>query len=541
MTHLQHAQPVLIAHQLLAHAHAFARDVDRLRDWDRRAAVSPLGSGALAGSSLPLDPDAVAAELGFDRAADNSIDAVSDRDFAAEFCFAAALIGVHLSRLGEEVVLWTSTEFGWARLDDAWATGSSIMPQKKNPDIAELARGKSGRFVGNLTGLLTMLKGLPLAYDRDLQEDKEPVFDSVEQLLLLLPGGHRDDRHPHPAPGGDRGRRTAGLRAGHRRRGVAGVRPGVPFRSAHEICGAMVAFCEEAGLELDQLDDDQLAGIDERLTPEVRAVLSVRGCAGRPPGPRRDGARAGRRAADLAGRLAPAARRLGAVLTGGGRALTPPTCPPEPGPLLAAEDLLGPVDEVAPSLLGCWVVTDRPEGQVALRLTEVEAYSGAGEDPASHAHRGPTPRAEIMFGPPGRLYVYFSYGVHWCANVVVGPEGRGSAVLLRAGDVVVGEALARSRRPAARGARDLARGPARLTQALAIGPDDRGADLLDPAAAVRLHRGAAAGRGVGRPPGRHQPGHRPAVAVLGDRGAVGERVPGGRQAPPGGRQAGWRP
>jgi DNA-3-methyladenine glycosylase len=146
---------------------------------------------------------------------------------------------------------------------------------------------------------------------------------------------------------------------------------------------------------------------------------------------------------------------------------------------------------VARSLLGCWVVTDRPSGEVALRLTEVEAYSGAGEDPASHAHRGPTPRAEIMFGPPGRLYVYFSYGVHWCANVVVGPAGRGSAVLLRAGEVVVGESLARSRRPAARVTRDLARGPARLTQALGIGPDDRGTDLLDPESSVRLHRGPA--------------------------------------------------
>ena len=146
---------------------------------------------------------------------------------------------------------------------------------------------------------------------------------------------------------------------------------------------------------------------------------------------------------------------------------------------------------MAPSLLGCLVVTDRPEGRVAVRLTEVEAYSGHGEDPASHAHRGPTPRAEIMFGPPGRLYVYFSYGVHWCANVVVGPDGRGSAVLLRAGEVVVGEELARSRRPAARVARDLARGPARLTQALGIGPDDRAADLLDPASRVRLHRGPA--------------------------------------------------
>jgi len=157
------------------------------------------------------------------------------------------------------------------------------------------------------------------------------------------------------------------------------------------------------------------------------------------------------------------------------------------------EDLLGPVDVVAPNLLGCWVVTDRPEGRVALCLTEVEAYSGQGQDPASHAHRGPTPRTEIMFGPPGRLYVYFSYGVHWCANVVVGPEGRGSAVLLRAGEVVVGEELARSRRPAARAARDLARGPARLTQALGIGPDDRGADLLDPASSVRLHQGPAPG------------------------------------------------
>jgi argininosuccinate lyase len=276
MTHLQHAQPVLIAHQLLAHAHSVARDVDRLQDWDKRAAVSPLGAGALAGSSLPLDPDAVAAELGFDRAADNSIDAVSDRDFAAEFLFAAALLGVHLSRLGEEVVLWTSTEFGWARLDDAWATGSSIMPQKKNPDIAELARGKCGRFVGNLTGLLTMLKGLPLAYDRDLQEDKEPVFDSMEQLMLLLPAVSgmvatltlRPEVLEAAAPQGYALATDVAEWL---------VSNGVPFRAAHEISGAMVSFCEAAGLELDELDDDQLAGIDERLTPAVRSVLSVSG------------------------------------------------------------------------------------------------------------------------------------------------------------------------------------------------------------------------------------------------------------------------
>ncbi|RBY74588.1 DNA-3-methyladenine glycosylase [Blastococcus sp. TF02-09] len=162
-----------------------------------------------------------------------------------------------------------------------------------------------------------------------------------------------------------------------------------------------------------------------------------------------------------------------------------------PGPLLAAAELLGKPDEVAPTLLGCWLVSERPEGTVALRLTEVEAYSGSGIDPAAHSHRGPTPRAAIMFGPPGRLYVYFSYGVHWCANVVIGAEGDGEAVLLRAGEVVVGEALARSRRPAARSPRDLAGGPARLTQALAIGRDDLGTDLLDAASSVRLHRGPA--------------------------------------------------
>ncbi len=176
---------------------------------------------------------------------------------------------------------------------------------------------------------------------------------------------------------------------------------------------------------------------------------------------------------------------MGVGLSRGGGALSDL----EPGPLLTPGDLLGPPDVVAPTLLGCWVVTDRPAGRVALRLTEVEAYAGDGTDPAAHSHRGPTPRAAVMFGPPGRLYVYFSYGVHWCANVVVGAEGQGSAVLLRAGVVVVGEELAAARRSSARTPRDLARGPARLTQALAIGPDDKDADLLDPSSPVRLHRG----------------------------------------------------
>ncbi len=276
MTHLQHAQPVLLAHQLLAHVQAFARDASRLRDWDVRAAVSPLGAGALAGSSLPLDPDAVAAELGFTAAADNSIDAVSDRDFAAEFCFVAALIGVHLSRLGEEVVLWTSHEFGWARLDDAYATGSSIMPQKKNPDVAELARGKAGRLIGDLTGLLATLKALPLSYDRDLQEDKEPVFDAVDTLLLVL-----------PAMAGligtlrfDASRLAATAAAGYALATDLAellVRRGVPFREAHEVVGHLVAWCGAHDCELADVGDEDLAKISPLLTPDVREVLSVPG------------------------------------------------------------------------------------------------------------------------------------------------------------------------------------------------------------------------------------------------------------------------
>ena len=232
MTHLQHAQPVVFGHQLLAHGQAFARDVSRLRDWDKRAAVSPLGAGALAGSSLPLDPEAVAAELGFDRAAENSMDAVSDRDFAAEFCFDAALLGVHLSRLGEEIVLWSTSEFGWVEIDDAYATGSSIMPQKKNPDVAELARGKAGRLIGGLTGLLTTLKGLPLAYNRDLQEDKEPVFDAVDTLLVVLPAlaGLVSTLRIHPQRLAARGQHR--VRAGHRPGRAAGPAGGpVPRRA----------------------------------------------------------------------------------------------------------------------------------------------------------------------------------------------------------------------------------------------------------------------------------------------------------------------
>jgi argininosuccinate lyase len=276
-THLQHAQPVLLAHHLLAHAWPLLRDVDRLRDWDARVAPdSPYGSGALAGSSLGLDPRAVAAELGFTDSSPNSIDATAARDFVAEFAFVTAMTGIDLSRLAEEIVLWSTAEFGFVQLDDAWSTGSSIMPQKKNPDIAELARGKSGRLIGNLTGLLATLKGLPLAYNRDLQEDKEPVFDSIDTLLVVL-----------PALTGlvatltfDTARLAALAPQGFSlATDVAEwlVREGVPFREAHEVAGACVRRCEELGCDLPDLSDDQLAELSPQLTPQVREVLTVEG------------------------------------------------------------------------------------------------------------------------------------------------------------------------------------------------------------------------------------------------------------------------
>ncbi len=276
MTHLQHAQPVSFGHQLLAHVQALLRDLSRLSDWDNRAAISPLGAGALAGSSLPLDPVQVARELGFSAAAPNSMDAVADRDFAAEFLFVAALCGVHLSRLGEEVVLWTSHEFGWVELDDAFATGSSIMPQKKNADVAELARGKAGRLIGALVTVLTMLKGLPLTYDRDMQEDKEPVFDAVDTLELVLPAlagmistmTVRVDRLARAAPAGY----TLATEVAEWL-----VRRGVPFREAHEVTGSLVALCVARECSLDEVPDPDLATVSPHLTPEVRSVLSVRG------------------------------------------------------------------------------------------------------------------------------------------------------------------------------------------------------------------------------------------------------------------------
>ncbi|RRD41834.1 argininosuccinate lyase [Buchananella hordeovulneris] len=275
-THLQHAQPVLLAHQLLAHAWPLLRDCQRLVDWDRRAAASPYGAGALAGSTLGLDGEQVARELGFAGTLPNSIDATAARDVVAEFAFICSLVAINLSRLSEEIIIWNTHEFGYLQLDDAFSTGSSIMPQKKNPDIAELARGKAGRLLGDLTGLLATLKGLPLAYNRDLQEDKEPVFDAIDNLTLLL-----------PAVAG----MVATIRFDYARMAAQApqgfclatdiaewlVKRNVPFKVAHEVAGACVRVAEAADKELADLTDAELEQIGGVQLLGVREVLTAAG------------------------------------------------------------------------------------------------------------------------------------------------------------------------------------------------------------------------------------------------------------------------
>ena len=275
-THMQHAQPILFGHEIAKHAQSFARDLERIQDWLVRTNVSPLGSGALSGSGLSLDPAATAQDLGFSSSSANSIDAVSDRDFVAEALFILSLVGVHLSRIGEEWCLWATTEFGWAQVADAYSTGSSIMPQKKNPDMAELARGKAGRLIGNLTAVLAMLKGLPFAYNRDLQEDKEPLFDSIDTVLLVLPAV----TGMVATTNFDRAKMLAAAPLGFSLATEIAdflVRANVPFAQAHEAAGKCVALCEKDGIELDQLSDQQFKTIHSALTPEIRKVLTVQG------------------------------------------------------------------------------------------------------------------------------------------------------------------------------------------------------------------------------------------------------------------------
>lgn len=272
-THLQAAQPIVFAHQLLAHAQTFSRDASRFIDWDRRHARSPLGAAAMAGSAIALHPELSAADLGYEAPCENSIDAVGSRDHVAEFLFVASMLGVHLSRLSEEVTLWASRQFQWVRLDDAYSTGSSIMPQKKNPDIAELTRGRSARLIGSLTNMLVALKGLPFSYNRDLAEDKHTAFEAVDVLHKVLPAMAGMMRTLHVDVQRLRQQAVQGYTLATE---VADwlARRGVPFATAHEITGALVKRCEDLGIELDEISDADLAAIDSRLDPSIRAVLT---------------------------------------------------------------------------------------------------------------------------------------------------------------------------------------------------------------------------------------------------------------------------
>ena len=273
-THLQRAQPVSLAHHLLAYVEMARRDLGRLADADRRTAVSPLGAGALAGTTFPLDRAAVARELGFAAISRNSLDAVADRDFAVEFLAAASLIMAHLSRLAEELVLWSSQEFGFVTLDDAYATGSSIMPQKKNPDSAELVRGKTGRVYGDLLGLLTTLKGLPLAYNKDLQEDKEPLFDAFDTVhdCLRVMAGVVGTLHVH-----DDRMRSATRRGYLTATDLADylVTRGLPFREAHGVVAQLVRLCETTGRTLEDLPLEELRRVSPAFDADAVTALDI--------------------------------------------------------------------------------------------------------------------------------------------------------------------------------------------------------------------------------------------------------------------------
>ncbi|WP_419793961.1 argininosuccinate lyase [Pseudomonas palleroniana] len=273
-THLQQAQPIVFAHHLLAHAQSMLRDVQRLIDWDARTALSPLGAAAMAGSAIARQPEQSAKEMGYTGPCENSIDAVASRDHVAEFLFVAGMLGVNISRLSEEFCLWSSRQFRWVVLDDAYATGSSIMPQKKNPDIAELARGKAGRLIGNLTGLMSTLKSLPLSYNRDLSEDKHSVLDSVDTLLLVLPALAGMVATMQVQVQELRRQAPMGFTLATEVADWLATR-GVPFKEAHEITGALVQACEKHEIELWEASPALLAEVDARLTPQVRDCLTL--------------------------------------------------------------------------------------------------------------------------------------------------------------------------------------------------------------------------------------------------------------------------
>jgi argininosuccinate lyase len=275
-THLQRAQPILLSHHLLAYVFMLQRDRERFRDCLKRVGSLPLGSGALAGTAFTVDREALAKDLGFSSPSANSLDAVSDRDFLLEFLAAAAILGMHLSRLAEDLILWATSEFGFVEFADAFATGSSLMPQKKNPDVAELIRGKSGRLYGNLVAALTTMKGLPLAYNRDMQEDKEPLFDSVDSLeaiLEVLPPMLLSLRFDL-----DRMREAAGAHyATATDLADYLVRKGLPFRQAHELVGRVVAHAEKLRTPLEKLRLEELTRFSSLFAPDVFDAINVEG------------------------------------------------------------------------------------------------------------------------------------------------------------------------------------------------------------------------------------------------------------------------
>jgi argininosuccinate lyase len=273
-THMQQAQPIRFAHWALSHLFAFLRDAERVRMARAAASVLPLGSGAIAGCPFPIDRDALRRELGFARLSENSLDAVSDRDWICDLAYAGAMVGVHLSRLGEDLVLFSSKEFGFVRLSDGYSTGSSLMPQKRNPDVAELARGKSGRLIGNLTAMLTLLKGLPTGYNRDLQEDKASLFDTVDTLLLTLPAVAGAVRTAEI----DSERMQADMDAQLVATDLADylVRRGVPFRESHEVVGRLVRLTETRGVALSALELADLRKEHEAFDADVRGVFDWR-------------------------------------------------------------------------------------------------------------------------------------------------------------------------------------------------------------------------------------------------------------------------
>ena len=499
-THLQRAQPVLLAHHLLAHGWALARDVDRLMDTVERCNVSPLGAGALAGSSLPLDPDFVAEQLGFSSRFENSLDAVSDRDFVAEALFDLALLGVHLSRIGEEIALWSSEEFGFCVLDDAYATGSSMLPQKKNPDVAELARGKAGRLIGHLTGLLVTLKGLPLAYNRDLQEDKEPLFDSVAQVeaaLAALTGllatvGWNHERMQAAADGPA----AAAVDLAELL-----VEQGMPFRQAHALVGGLVRESLERHVPLVELVEAHPAlgeSAASLLEPGV-AVTRRTSPGGAGPGP-------------VAEQLQRFSRRLGVDRAA-----------PGPAPGRAGGRAGGGPAGGQPR-----GVTGRPVERAALEADSLpggpmaaQQAAGAGRPGRADRRGGGVPgrgrpRLPRLPGPDRRATPPCS-GRRACSTCTsptactgaptwsaVG-RARPGAVLVRALAPVAGLDEMRAARPAARSDRALTNGPAKLCQALGVTGELDGADL------VAGDRGIAlADDGVGPP---RRPGRGPRVGI----------------------------